>query len=390
MSERSVFLLGDHVFIKLVSLNEDRGRRLAKALVGNEILPPFTSNEFLINYLIARDNEKILQGSKIKSDINTLLSPGTQVFVSGREYDISDMEKYKSMEYNNVVNDLEDNFTLFEGYLKNIRRLSDKGQTVRTAVIISKRVTGSYDDFLKINLDEEDFNKMIIDSLIHIMYLYHVYQDRYQALHGDPKIQNYTWLELDEPVDILYDFRDKYDDSNSRIIRRKGVKHIFYFTDLEFVYSPILKTVVLDGNKYYFNFDTNAAWYGEDDNEDRIFVPKISNKDPYELNFNLYGGYKIKPFKLNRMGDERMNDYEIYDWFGEKFPRMYTIDILTLIKMFLTYWYVSYFDGDVIRKLNMYFSQFVSLSLGEEDKQLRNKINYKRVSPGNAATLFGA
>ncbi len=383
MSERSKFLLGDFVFIKVISLNDERGIRLAKALATNEVLPPFTSNEFLFNYLISRDDKKL--NISVDKKYNTLLSPDTKVFVSGKSYSLNDFTKYKKNKYNKVIHDLKNKFSDMEDYLKNIRSLSEEGKIIKTALIISRTVTGNYDDFFKKLREHKNYNKVVLDSLIHIMYLYFTFQNRYQSIHGDPKIQNYTWLELDNPIDIIYDFRDNYDNSDSRLIHRKGVKHLFYLTDLEFVYSPILKTVKIGTDIYYFNFDTTVGVYGEDNNKDRIFVPKMSENLPYFYNLKLYGGYKLKPtseiFKT-------LADNEIHDWYGNKFPRMFTIDILILIKMLLTYWYASSFDGEILRKLNIYFTQFISLSLPEKDVNLRNKESYKRLSPGNAAILL--
>ena len=59
MSERSEFLLGKFTFIKVVSLNTERGKKLSNALLTEGELPPFTSNEFLINYFIGRNKNNI-------------------------------------------------------------------------------------------------------------------------------------------------------------------------------------------------------------------------------------------------------------------------------------------------------------------------------------------
>jgi hypothetical protein len=218
--------------------------------------------------------------------------------------------------------------------------------------------------------------------MIHISYLYHKLQGKYQAVHGDPKTQNYTWLELDQPINIIYDFRDEYDSSDSRIVRRRGVKHLFYLTDLEFVFSPIVKTVILGNNTFYFNFNTNASWYGEDDNENRVYVPKISVDPPYEHNFQLYGGYYYQPNQ-----DVGPNP-TVFDWFRPIFPRMFTIDLLGLVKMLLTYWYAGSLNGSNLRKLHLYFTQFIALSHMEANPHRRNEGNYKRVSPATFAELL--
>ena len=69
---------------------------------------------------------------------------------------------------------------------------------------------------------------------------------------------------------------------------------------------------------------------------------------------------------------------------------MFTIDILAMIKMLLTYWYTSSFDGEVLRKLNMYFTQFIALSRSEENDKLKDEGNYLSVSPGNMAKLLNS
>lgn len=250
------------------------------------------------------------------------------------------------------------------------------GGVIRTALIISETISGNYSNFLEKYNKNTQYNKMVLDSLIHISYLYHVFQNRYQFVHGDPKVQNYTWLELKNPIDIVYDFRDEYDSSNNRLIVRKGVKHFFYLTDLEFIWSPIIKR----DEKFYYNFNHKHYWYNSNI-ENVIYIPKISNVKYYQLNFNLYGGYDL----LSKLQNNNLNVYELYN---PIFPRMFTIDILTLIKMLLTYWYAGSFNGDILRKLNMYFTKFISLSAMEENIHRRNKGNYLNLSPGSFAVLL--
>ncbi len=377
MSARSNFLLGDNVFIKLVSLNEERGQRLVKALVTNTDLPPFTSNEFLFSYL-AKD-EKL----DINIPNNTLLTPDTQVLVSAKKYNLDYFDQYKNKSYSDTVSDLKRKFTEMSLYLKNIKPLASKGKTIKTALIISRIVTGNYDQFIK---DDKTDYKDILDSLIHIMYLHFTLQNKYQTVHGDPKTQNYTWKKLKKPVNITYDFRDEYNHSNSMLIKRKNVKNVFYMTDLEFVYSPILKTIDIDDNKYYFNFKIQIGAYGSTKNN--VYVPKITEDENsvYKYNqniMNLYGGYNIKP-KETMYGSEG-----VYEWFGDNFPRMFTIDILTLVEMLLLF-YPYFFDGELLRKINIYFTQFVSLSHMEKDPYRRDKSSYKRVSPATFAMLLNS
>ena len=268
-------------------------------------------------------------------------------------------------------------------YLKNIKHLASKGKTIKTALIISRTVTGNYDQFIK---NKKTDYKDILDSLIHIMYLHFTLQNKYQTVHGDPKTQNYTWKKLNKPIDITYDFRDEYNHSNSMIIKRKKVKNLFYMTDLEFVYSPILKTVDIDDNKYYFNFKIQVGAYGSTENN--VYVPKITSdkNSVYKYNqniMNLYGGYNIKPRETMH------GSVGVYEWFGDNFPRMFTIDILTLVEMMLLF-YPYFFDGELLRKMNMYFTQFVSLSHMEKDPYRRDKTNYKRVSPATFAMLLNS
>lgn len=385
MSKRSDYILGQSIFIKVISLTHDDGVRLSRALISQNELPPFSTNEFLINHLISRENVPILNGNKIiPPRYNSLLSPKTVVLVSSKSYNIEYFNKYINSSYKNTMNDLMRSFSLMDNYLN----LSSRGKTIRTALIISEAVTGSYNDFLKKNSEDENYDKMVIDSLIHISYLYQKFQENYQCVHGDPKIHNYTWLELKTPINIEYDFRDEYNSGN-RLIRRSNVKHLFYLTDLEFAYSPIIKIININDNNYYYNFKNQVGIYGRDnnnkENNEIIYVPKITKDSPYRYNTNLYGGYNYEPNKIFE-GDNNT----LFDLFEPIFPRMFTIDILTLVKMMLTYSYADSFNGDVLRKLNIYFTQFVSLSLMEENPNRRGKGNYLRVSPGTFGELLNS
>jgi len=361
MSERSKFILGKHIFIKVVSLDYVQGSSTFDSLTNGKILP-FESNEFLMSHLISK-------GGPILNNIpenNSLITPETEVLVSGRFYELDYFNKYSNTTYQDSVNDLLKEFILMDNYSKGI---------IKTALIVSRTVTGNYSDFFDKYSKRDNYNELVLDSLIHIAYLYHVLQNRYQTVHGDPKIQNYTWLELENPIDIEYDFRDEYSSDNNRIIKRKNVKHLFYLTDLEFVWSPVIKR----DNKFYYNFNHNYYWYNS--NREMIYIPKISNQEYYQLNFNLYGGYDLIPKQ------SRGNIYELYN---PIFPRMFTVDILTLVKMLLTYWYAGSFDGNVLSKLNIYFSRFTSLSAMEENPHRRNTGNYLMISPGSFAVLLNS
>ena len=243
-------------------------------------------------------------------------------------------------------------------------------------------MTGSYRDFINQHINSETD---VTNSLIHISYLYHQLQTKYQAVHGDPKIHNYTWLELDQPMDMIYDFRDGYDNNTSKVIRVYGVKHLFYITDFEFVYSPITK--VVDG--YSFNFKNDSIYGSEIENNPNIYyVPQITSTDPqYDYNVNLYGGYGVVPDVLpNSNPDPGSTLYNYYPIF----PRMFTIDLITLIKMFLTYGYTDRMRPNLLRKLNMYFTRFGSYSRSEEDPNHRNKESYLNLGPAELAKLVSS
>lgn len=387
MSNRSKYILVNNVFIKLISLNQDQGIRLYNALLNKDLLPPFTSNEFLFNYL-AKD-QKIINNT-------TLLTPGTVVMVSSNVHTI---DEYQGYTYQQATEDV--NMIPLDSYLSNMESYSKENKYIKTALIISKRMTGNYDEF--VNLYGSN-SKLFLDSMMHISYLYFIFQNTYKAVHGDPKVHNYTWLELDNPTDIIYDFRDEYNTSNNLIIRRKNVKHVFYLADLEFIYSP----VVMNRNGLYFNFNTDVLWYGQtidsdkmsyimegaDDfdttnnitnniTNDTIYVPKISSNAPYNYIYNLYGGYKYHV-------DNSKQNVSLYNTFNKVFPRMYSIDLLILIKMVLTYSYADMFEGDVLRKLHMHFSKFVSMSFIEENVNRRDSETYYDVSPASVAALLSS
>ena len=366
MSNRSNYILGDDVFIKLVSLDQDQGITLYNSLTNPTILPPFNANEFLFNYLIIGGENK------------NILTPGTTVLVSSNQYTIEDMEKYQNMSYQGTLDSLD--FIDFDNYLKNMTEYSQQNKYIKTALIISKRMTGNYDDFINIHKT----GKIFLDSMIHISYLYFKLQSEYKAVHGDPKIHNYTWLEFEEPIDLIYDFRDEYNQNDNMIIRRKNVKHLFYLTDLEFVYSPI----AMVENNIFFNFTHN---YIASNQSQVIYVPKISSKYPYNYNDNLYGAYNYSISNQNKTNPNGTNQNEtLYNVFGGVFPRMYTVDLLVLVKMFLTYSYADSFDGDVLRKLHMHFTRFVSLSFIEENDKRRDSETYYDVSPASLAKLLSS
>lgn len=385
MSARSKIVRGKNVFIKVISLAYNEGKNLSISLISNNI-QPFIANEFLINYLITRDTN------------SNLLTPGTTVLVSSIAYPPEYFEQYKDILYSDAN---FDKFTSMDTYLNNIDDYTNNGLYIRTALIISKTMTGNYEDFIKVNSNiavpaiskgnssiasGDGRNDSMLDSLIHLCYLYHKFQQDYQMVHGDPKVQNYTWLKLDQPMDIIYDFRDEYNNGDERIIRRKNVRHVFYLTDLEFVYSPTEKFIL---REMYFKPDLPI--YTDDtigQGGNKIIVPKLSRNPLYEYNTHLYGNYQQKPQNT----DEGIT---LYDYYGPIYPRMFTIDILVLVKMLLIH-YADMFNGDVLRKINMYFTQFIALSnqegsrmgLSNQESTIMN--DYVNVSPASFAKLLSS
>lgn len=385
MGSRSKYILGDDFFLKIVTMTNEQGKRLEKSLTTNKELPPFTSNEFMFNYFVNKfKNTKILENDDINIKNNSLLSPKNIVMLSSKNYNVKYLDKYLDSNYENVLKDLKNDFNKVEYYLKNIKLITNDNKYVRTILILSERVDGDFNTFIKQTHNKSLYNKQMLDGLIHIMYLHHVLQNKYQAVHGDPKLHNYTWLKLDNPVNIVYDFRTKYDRSDSMIIKRQNVKNLFFMTDLEFVYSSVLKTENISDEIIYFNFQTEAAWYGKENDKDRIFVPKISKNHPYNLNYNIYGGYFLKTKESDKVSRS------VYDYYGVNFPRLFTIDIMSFIKMILTFWYADTLNGEILRKLHIYFTKFCSLSEPEKNPKIRDNVNYKSVSPGDMAVILNS
>ena len=77
---RSDFILGNDIFIKVVSLTIEEGREVQKSLINGNVFP-FKANEFLINYLITLNNN-----NTIDDHSKNLLSPQTMVLVSTQSY----------------------------------------------------------------------------------------------------------------------------------------------------------------------------------------------------------------------------------------------------------------------------------------------------------------
>lgn len=383
MSARSDIMRGNNIFIKVISLTEERGVRLVQSVSNNGVDQPFSTNEFLANYFIGLTDQNANPNFTGAPVINSILTPGTMVLVYPSETTVENFQIYKESPYEDTIQSLRQaGFIDVNDYFANY---ISEGYIVRTAIIVSRTMTGSYNEFLHKYKNDPDADKLLLDSLIHICYLYHVFQQKYNLVHGDPKIQNYTWLELDQPIDIEYDFRCEYNNGEKMIIRRSGVKHLFYLTDLEFVYSPILKVFQVGNQQSVLNFsDTDLDMYQQDTTPPKRLIPVI-NKETGSYGGDLYGGYKDTQFIPNQPPNS-----SLYDYFGDSFPRMYTIDILVLIKMLLTYGtFTDTFSGDVLRKLNMYFTMFISYSRMEDDIY-RGQHDYTKLSPGGVAELLNA
>lgn len=342
MDLRSDYILGKDFFLKVINIDSETSLRLKDSLEKNEYAP-FDCVEFLITYLLTKKGKD-------------LISPKTEVLSSSGNYNI---DYFKNKNYNSITEDK--NFVNFEKELKgNIAN-------IQTVIIISERVEGNLDAFIRTS----PINKDLEDAFIHICWLYYEYQKRFFCTHGDPKAANYTWKRLDTPIDITYNFENKN-------ITRKGVKNIFYLTDLEFAHSPFTIKEEIQYSvgmqiKYsggiqlkYFNF-TKIYDFIDDKRKDIIFTPKLSSSPYYDYNINLYGGYEEKILK---------DSGSIMERYGH-FPRIFSIDLLTLIKTLLTYDYPKYLTPQILRKFNLYFTRFISLT---ED--------YNKVSPTSLAILL--
>ena len=121
MDQRSSFLIGKEVFIKVVDI--DTWDLLKDSLKTSNYLP-FDTKEICITYLLSGSN---------------LITPNTKVLISKNKYNIADMEKYREKSYSEVYDNLRKDFVSFD----NIFQLS-----VGTAIILSERVDGNFEKFL--------------------------------------------------------------------------------------------------------------------------------------------------------------------------------------------------------------------------------------------------
>jgi hypothetical protein len=341
MNLRSEFIIGKDIFIKLINIKTNVSKFLGEALKDSEKFLPFATKEMVMSYLLSKEEN--------------LITPGTKVLVSNDSFDISHFNKYRETDYETAVKDLKKNFIDFEDYLMDITR-------IKSGIIISKKVDGNLDTFLS---SKNENSKE--DAFLHVASLYFKYQKKYKAIHGDPKTANYTWLKLDKPIDMTYEF-------DNFTVKRENVKNLFFLTDLEFAYSPVIKSKKIKGKTFYFNFSKKYEWMN-DNRENLMYMPKLSSEPYYNYNVNLYGGYdqKLKEKKGN-----------IGELFG-LFPRYLSMDILTLIKMILT-WYPEALDSSILRKLDIYFTRFLTLS--EKEKEFRYKVDYSSVSPSSFAKIL--
>lgn len=350
MDLRSEFILGKEIFIKIIRISRENFIDFKNALLDKNYIP-FPCNEIAINYLLTTYEKE-------------LISPNTYIFYTNRSYNLYE---YKDLAFTDILEKM-----------KKYKEFSPEDfvqeDNVETFLILSQRVTGNLEQFINIrSIELEDrkkweWEKELTDAFIHICYLYYKFQKVFTAVHIDPKLSNHTWLKLDKPIDITYDFDEKK-------IVRKNVRNLFFLTDLEFIYSPIIKSQDIGNNKFYYNFSRIYDWL-KDNRENLIIVPKISSEYGniyYDYNVNLFGGYNA-PIKLS----DNVEEKDIKRIFG-LFPRMFAIDLLTLIKMILTYDYSEKLSSNIRRKFNMYFTLFQSLS--RQEKENKYRVNYEKVSP---------
>lgn len=316
MDLRSDYLFGKDVFVKIVSIDRETLNRLRQALKTGGYVP-FITVEFLITDLISKERPD-------------LITPGSKVLMSDKKMDI---EYFQNAEYQNIVKEFQN---------------LDVNKEIQTVIIISDKLDGNLEKFI-----QEGEKSEIENALIHICWLYFEYQKDFKCIHGDPKPANYTWKKLDKEINITYDFRDEFDKSDRRLIKRK-VKNLFYLTDLEFAHSPF----ILERENKKYNF-TKIYEFIDDERKGIIYKPKLSAAPYYDYNTNLYGGYEDRMFGI--------------------FPQIFTIDLLTLVKTFLTYSYPLLFPPDLLRKINIYFTRYLSLDY-----------NFGKASPASFAVLLGS
>ena len=363
MEPRSKYVLGKYVFIKLIKPNQEDNKTFYNSLQNGNYIP-FNFNEIASNYLIG----------KYEKDI---LTPGNKVFFSDKDVTLSQLQEIKNSHLNEIVDELRRKINL-QDFQSNANF-----QNAKSYLIISQRMTGNLFD-LKFNTIEKLDKKELEDVFIHIFYLYFKLQNIFKMVHGDSKLANYTWLRLDNTIDITYDFRDEFNSSNERIIVRKNVKNLFYLTDLEFVFSPLIKAEIIQNKKFYYNFSQKHEWLN-DEKKGLIYVPKITVDPFYDYSIN-FGGYNapITPITPINITPKKSTIKDIFNLF----PRMFCIDLLIIFKTILTFDYADRIPADLLRKFNIYFTLFQSLSKEEENAEKKYKVDYEKVSPASLANFL--
>lgn len=357
MGTRSKVFLGKYVFVKYIELTEDVSNRLKTSLETGDY-SPFDCNEFLASYLLSEE-------------IPELVSPGTLVLsssISSRDFSYETLEKYKNKKYNDFLSSLTNSYKFKEF---SPFSYDDKQKTI---LILSDLLTGNFREFLE-NNQNKNKGEDVRNALIHISYLLFRLEKDYKSIHGDSKLENYTWRKLDNPIDYTYDFRTLLDNSADLVFTLR-INHLFYLTDLEFIHSlePFkIKSKTINFTKVY-------DWMSDDKS---IFVPKLSAEEYYDFRNNLFEGYHQDFSKfLNADSWEKQEEY--------MYTRMFSIDLLLLIKILLTRDYSEQknISPDLRRKLNIYFANYCAISQREIDPQLRYTSSYKKVSPEQFAFLL--
>lgn len=129
MDLRSDYIFGKDVFVKIISIDGETLNRLRQALKTGDYAP-FITVEFLITDLI----------SKERSD---LLTPGSRVLMSDKKIDI---EYFQNSQYENIVKEF-----------KNL----DINKNIKTVIIISDKVDGNLEKFIRQGEKSEIENAMI-------------------------------------------------------------------------------------------------------------------------------------------------------------------------------------------------------------------------------------
>lgn len=355
MGSRSKVFLGKYVFIKYIEIEENVSERLKSSLISGDY-SPFDTNEFLASYLLSEGSPE-------------LVSPGTTVIYSLNNFSFEDLNKYENKRYNDFLNSLIENNSFIKFSPDNI---IESSENIKTVLILSEKLTGNFRGFLERKRKDNEVRY----ALIHICYLLHKLAKDYKSIHGDSKLENYTWKELEKPIEYTYDFRTENDNSSDLVFTLQ-INHIFYLTDLEFIHSITSFAVSSSSNDLVINFSKVYDWMSDNKS---IFVPKLSAEEYYDFRNNLFEGYQ-QDFSIFLKRQEED---------GWMYTRMFSIDLLLLIKIILTRDYTEQnnVSPNLRRKLNIYFANYCAISQREIDPQLRYKSSYQKVSPAQFAFLL--